>query len=117
MALRAYLEDLDAEPGRLAPGGGPARGLPRGCRRRYGPGTEAVLARAAEAREALQALDEGAGEVLALAEEHEALMDEASALAVELREARAEAAPRLAEAVQGAAGRPGDGRGPSCGSS
>ena len=59
-----------------------------------------MLARADEAREALRGLDEGAGDVLALAQEHEALMDEAVGVAVELREARAAAAPRLAGAVQ-----------------
>ena len=68
--------------------------------RRYGPGTEAVLARAAEAREALRGLDEGAGDVLALAQERESALDEAVGVAIELREARAEAAPRLAEAVR-----------------
>ena len=68
--------------------------------RRYGPGTDAVVARADEAREALRGLDEGSADVLALAEEHQALMDEAVELAAALREARAAAAPRLAEAVQ-----------------
>ncbi len=99
MTLRAYLEDLDAEPGRLAQVEDRLEAYSR-LSRRYGPGTAAVLERAAAARESLEALDEGAGEVMTLAQEHESAMDEASAIAVELREARAEAAPRLAEAVR-----------------
>ena len=99
IALRAYLEDLDAEPGRLAVVEERLEAYSR-MSRRYGPGTEAVVARADEAREALRGLDEGSADVLALAEEHQALMDEAVELAAALREARAAAAPRLAEAVQ-----------------
>ena len=100
VALRAYLEDLDAEPGRLEQVEQRLEVYGR-LGRRYGPGAEAVLARAAEARETLHGLDEGAGEMLALADERSAALEEALALAAELREARAEAAPRLAEAVQG----------------
>ena len=99
ITLRAYLQDLDAEPGRLDAVEQRLEDYSR-LSRRYGPGTEAVIARADEAREALRGLDEGAGDVLALAQEHEALMDEAVGVAVELRQARAEAAPRLAVAVQ-----------------
>ena len=100
VALRAYLEDLDAEPGRLDQVEERLEVYGR-LGRRHGPGAEAVLARAAEARETLHGLDEGAGELLALADERAAALEEATALAAELREARAEAAPRLAEAVQG----------------
>jgi DNA repair protein RecN (Recombination protein N) len=100
VALRAYLEDLDAEPGRLDQVEERLEVYSR-LGRRHGPGAEAVLARAAEARETLHGLDEGAGELLALADERSAALEEATALAAELREARAEAAPRLAEAVQG----------------
>ena len=99
LTLRAYLEDLDAEPGRLAEVEERLEVYSR-MGRRYGPGTEAVLRRAAEAREALQSLDEGAGDVLALAQERERLLDEALEVALALREARAEAAPRMAEAVR-----------------
>lgn len=99
LALRAYLEDLDAEPGRLAQIEERLDDYHR-LGRRYGPGTEVVLARAEEARETLRGLDRGAGEVLALAEERAAALDEAVAVATELREARAVAAPRLAEAVR-----------------
>ena len=44
------------------PGGGAPRGLRAAWAAGYGPGAEAVLARAAEAREALRGLDEGAGD-------------------------------------------------------
>ncbi len=99
MALRAYLEDLDAEPGRLAQVEDRLEAYSR-LSRRYGPGTDRVLERAAEARESLHALDEGAGDVMALAQEHESVLDEAVEVAIGLREARLEAAPRLAEAVR-----------------
>ena len=99
LALRAYLQDLDAEPGRLAQ---VEERLETDARlsRRHGPGTAEVIARADAAREALRGLDEGAGEVLALAEERAAVLDEAVGVAAALREARTEAAPRLAEAVR-----------------
>jgi DNA repair protein RecN (Recombination protein N) len=97
--LRAYLEDLGAEPGRLQQVEERLEAYSR-LGRRYGPGAEAVLARAAEAREALRGLDEGAGEVLALAEERTAALEEATGVALALREARVEAAPRLAGAVR-----------------
>ena len=99
LALRAYLQDLDAEPGRLGEVEDRLDAYSR-LGRRYGPGTAAVLARADSAREALRGLDEGAGEVLALAEERAGLLDEAVGVAAALREARAEAAPRLAAAVR-----------------
>jgi DNA repair ATPase RecN len=66
LALRAYLEDLDAEPGRLTQIEERLETYSR-LSRRHGPGTAEVIARAAAAREALRGLDEGAGEVLALA--------------------------------------------------
>ncbi len=99
LTLRAYLQDLDAEPGRLALVEERLEVYSR-LGRRYGPGTEAVLERAEQAREALQGLDEGAGDVLALAQERERMLDEALEVALALREARTEAAPRLAEAVR-----------------
>ncbi|WP_217924269.1 hypothetical protein [Miltoncostaea oceani] len=99
MALRAYLQDIDAEPGRLAQVEDRLEAYSR-LDRRYGPGTDAVLAAADAAREALRGLDEGAGEVMELAQEREAVLDEAIGVAIALREARAEAAPRLADAVR-----------------
>ena len=99
LALRAYLQDLDAEPGRLEQVEDRLEVYSR-LGRRYGPGTEAVIERAARAREALQSLDEGAGDVLALAQEREGVLDEAIEVAIALRVARVEAAPRMAEAVR-----------------
>lgn len=99
LALRAYLEDLDAEPGRLALVEERLEAYAR-LERRHGPGLDAVLARAQEAREALRDLDEGAGEVLTLAQERQTALDEAIEVAIALRAARADAAPRLAEAVR-----------------
>jgi DNA repair protein RecN (Recombination protein N) len=98
-ALHAYLEDLEVEPGRLQQVEERLEVYAR-LGRRWGPGTEAVLARVAGAREALRGLDEGAGEVLALAEERAAVLEEAVGVAEGLRAARLEAAPRLAEAVR-----------------
>jgi DNA repair protein RecN (Recombination protein N) len=100
LTLRGYLEDLGAEPGRLDQIEERLEAYHR-VGRRHGPGAEAMLARAAEARESLRLLDEGAGEVLALAEERAATMDEAVEVAGALRAARAEAAPRLADAARG----------------
>ena len=99
LTLRAYLEDLDAEPGRLEQIEDRLEAYSR-LDRRYGPGLDAVLARAREARESLRGLDAGAGDVLALAQEHEAALEEAIGVAIALRDARAEAAPRLADAVR-----------------
>jgi DNA repair protein RecN (Recombination protein N) len=99
LALRAYLHDLDAEPGRLAQIEERLEAYSQ-LGRRHGPGTAVVIARAETAREALRGLDEGAGEVLALAEERAAALDEAVGVAAWLRQARAEAAPRLADAVR-----------------
>ncbi len=99
LALRAYLEDLGAEPGRLNQIEERLEVYAR-LARRHGPGTAEVIARADAAREALRGLDEGAGEVLALAEERSSVLDEAVGIAAALREARTEAAPRLADAVR-----------------
>ncbi len=100
LGLRAYLQDLEAEPGRLAQVEDRLEVYSR-LGRRYGPGTEAVLERVARAREALHGLDEGAGDVLGLAQERESVLDEAIEVAIALRATRADAAPRLAEAVRG----------------
>ena len=88
LALRAYLEDLDAEPGRLNQIEERLEVYAR-LGRRHGPGTAEVIARA-----------DAAGEVLALAEERSSVLDEAVGIAAALREARTEAAPRLADAVR-----------------
>jgi DNA repair protein RecN (Recombination protein N) len=100
LALRRYLDGLEAEPGRLEAVEGRLEAYAR-LGRRHGPGTELVLARAADAREALAALAEGDAEGEALRAERDALLAEARALAARLAELRREAAPRLEEAVTG----------------
>ena len=97
-ALRAYLADLDAEPGRLDEIEERLSLYDR-LGRRYGPGTEAVLARAEEARVALAELELGEAADAALDAERAAVLGEAREVAGELSTQRAEAAPRLAVAV------------------
>ena len=58
MSLRAYLDDLDAEPGRLAQLEDRLDVYAR-LSRRYGPGTALVLERAARARESLRGAGRG----------------------------------------------------------
>ena len=97
-SLRRYLDGLDAEPGRLDALESRLEVYAR-LGRRYGPGAEAVLARAAEAREALDALAAGASGDAALAAERDALRAEAREVAAALAGARRAAAPELEEAV------------------
>ncbi len=96
--LRGYLASLDAQPGRLAEIE-ERLGVYHHLARRYGPTVDEVLARAAEAREALGDLDAGAGADGALAAEHDEVLVEARRVATTLHDARAEAAPRLESAV------------------
>ncbi|MGD9694829.1 MAG: hypothetical protein AB7V42_04105 [Thermoleophilia bacterium] len=98
LALRGYLADLDAQPGRLEQVEERLDAYHR-LDRRYGPGIATAVARADAARDALHELDEGTGEVLALADERAAALEEAVALAGELRATRLAAAPALAAAV------------------
>jgi DNA repair protein RecN (Recombination protein N) len=98
LTLRGYLEALEAEPGRLAQVEERLDAYRR-LQRRHGGDTAAVLARAAEAREALGALEEGAGEAGRLAAEHAAALGEAREAAAALHDLRAAAAPRLEAAV------------------
>lgn len=96
--LRAYLADLDAEPGRLDHIE-ERLGVYDHLSRRYGPGVAAVIARADEARAALADLDTGAGATADLEGERDAVRADARALAASLAARRAEAAPRLEGAV------------------
>ncbi|HEX2045867.1 MAG TPA: AAA family ATPase [Gaiellaceae bacterium] len=97
--LRTFLASLESEPGRLE---AVERDLERiaDARRRFGAATyEELLSRAGAARAELEALEGGADP---LAEAEGALAEaegRASALARGLGTARAEAAPRFAEAV------------------
>ena len=100
LTLRAYLDGLDAEAGRLAV---VEERLELYARlvRRHGGDVPSLLARGAEARELLGALDAGHGEADALATERAALAGQAREAAEQLAELRAQAAPLLAEAVAG----------------
>ena len=99
IGVRRYAEDLGAEPGRLEWVEGRLEQYST-LGRRHGPGTELVLARADEARAALEALATGQAGDDALTAERDALLAEARALADSLHDARAGAAPRLASAVE-----------------
>jgi len=97
--LRSYLQDLDAEPGRLQVVEDRIDEYQR-LHRRFGvDSTDDLIARADAARDALRALDEGDGELAARESDLAASRDEAHGLAAALRERRVEAAPRLAAAV------------------
>ncbi|MBU6362624.1 MAG: DNA repair protein RecN [Acidobacteria bacterium] len=101
IGVRRYADDLGAEPGRLD---WVEERLSRydALSRRYGPGTDAVIARAEEARTALDALATGVSGDDAIAAERDALLGHAIAAAGELRGMREDAAPRLASAVEAA---------------
>jgi len=101
IGVRRYADDLGAEPGRLD---WVEERLSRydALSRRYGPGTDAVMARAEDARAALDALATGASGDDAIAAERDALLGKAIAAAGELRALREAAAPRLASAVEAA---------------
>lgn len=96
--LRGYLADLDAEPGRLDEIEDRLSTYDR-LSRRYGPGTETVLAQADAARVSLADLDEGDGADAALEREYAALLSTARDVAERLAQDRREAAPRLEAAV------------------
>jgi DNA repair protein RecN (Recombination protein N) len=96
--LRSYLADLDAQPGRLAEVEERLATYDR-LMRRYGPSVEEVLERAAAARASLAEIDAGQGVDAELVREHVAVHAQATEAAAELRARRAEAAPRLEQAV------------------
>ncbi len=100
LTLRAYIDGLDAEAGRLVV---VEERLDVYVRlvRRHGGDVAALLARAAEAREVLQAIDQGQGEGARLAAERSAIAGEAHETAERLAELRAHAAPLLAQAAGG----------------
>ena len=98
-SLHAFLASLEAEPGRLEE---LEAGLDRiaDAKRRFRATTyEELLARAAEARTELAALDEGADPAAAAAEALAAAELRVHELALELRAERNAAAPAFADAV------------------
>jgi DNA repair protein RecN (Recombination protein N) len=96
--LRGYLDALDVTPGRLDEVEDRLGAYDR-LYRRYGGSLDEVLARADAARDALSLLAEGDAEESALRSAHEALVIECRREAGALRTLRAEAAPRLEQAV------------------
>jgi DNA repair protein RecN (Recombination protein N) len=101
IGVRRYADDLGAEPGRLEWVESRLARLDE-LSRRYGPGLDAVIARAHSARDALDSLAGGGLEGDALLVERDALLVEARAAAASLHAARVKAAPRLAKRVQAA---------------
>jgi DNA repair protein RecN (Recombination protein N) len=100
-ALRAFLATLEAEPGRLEAVEGELERI-ADARGRFGAvTTEELLARAAEARAELEAVEAGVDPLAASAQALAEAEARADALAASLSAARAEAAPDFANAVAG----------------
>jgi DNA repair protein RecN (Recombination protein N) len=97
--LRGFLTTLEAAPGRLEQVEAELERIAQ-VRRRFGTQTyEELLARAAEARAELEALEDGFDPAAAAAEALATAERKVAHLADELRAARTEAASRFAEAV------------------
>ncbi len=97
--LHAFLASLEAEPGRLEQLEAELDRIAE-ARRRFRCATyEELLARAAEAREELAALDEGADPAETAARELAAVEERCHVLMLELRAERNAAAPAFADAV------------------
>ena len=98
-ALRSFLSVLEADPRRLEQVEGELDRIAEARRRYRCASYEELLARAAEARAELEALDEGADPAAAAAEALAQAEGRVAELAGALHEARAAAADRFAEAV------------------
>jgi DNA repair protein RecN (Recombination protein N) len=97
--LRGFLTTLEAEPGRLEQVEAELDRIAE-TKRRFRVDTYAeLLARAAEARAELEAIDQGFDPAAAAAEALAAAEQNARRLAAELQAARAEAAPRFGQEV------------------
>jgi DNA repair protein RecN (Recombination protein N) len=97
--LRGFLTTLEAEPGRLEQIEAVLDGIAEAKRRFRAQSYEELLARAAEARAELEAIDDGFDPAAAAADALTAAEQDVSRLAEELRVARHEAAPRFAKDV------------------
>jgi len=97
--LRGFLTTLEAEPGRLEQVEAELDRIAEAKRRFRAQTYEELLARAAEARAELEAIDAGHDPAAAAAEALAAAERKVRRLADALRSARSEAAPRFAEAV------------------
>jgi DNA repair protein RecN (Recombination protein N) len=97
--LRAFLAALEAEPGRLEAVEGELERI-ADVRRRFGASTtDELLARAAEARAELEAVEAGVDPLAASGRALAEVESRVGALAAALSDVRAEAAPVFAEAV------------------
>ena len=97
--LRSFLSSLEAEPGRLEEVEAQLDAIAEAKRRFRAQTYEELLARAAEARAELDAIEEGFDPAAAAEEALAAAEQAVRRLAADLRDARAEAAPRFAAAV------------------
>jgi DNA repair protein RecN (Recombination protein N) len=97
--LRGFLTTLEAEPGRLEQIEAGLDRIAEAKRRFRAQSYDELLARAAEARVELEAIDDGVNPAAAAAEALAAAERNADRLADELRAARREAAPRFAQEV------------------
>jgi DNA repair protein RecN (Recombination protein N) len=97
--LRGFLTTLEAEPGRLEQLEAELDRIAEAKRRFRAQSYDELLARAAEARKELEAIDEGFDPATAAAEAVAAAESRVRGLAEELRGARRDAAPRFAEEV------------------
>jgi DNA repair protein RecN (Recombination protein N) len=97
--LRGFLTTLEAEPGRLEQIESELDRIAEAKRRFRAETYEELLARAAAAAAELEAIDDGFDPAVAAAEALAAAEHKVQRLAAELRDARAAAAPRFADAV------------------
>jgi DNA repair protein RecN (Recombination protein N) len=97
--LRGFLTTLEAEPGRLEQIEAGLDRIAEAKRRFRAQSYDELLARAAEARVELEAIDDGVDPAAAAAEALAAAERNAHRLADELRAGRREAAPRFAQEV------------------
>ena len=97
--LRGFLTTLEADPGRIEQTEAALDRIAEAKRRFHTQSYEELLARAAQARAELEAIDDGFDPAAAAAEALAAAEQDASRLAEELRAARREAAPRFAKEV------------------
>jgi DNA repair protein RecN (Recombination protein N) len=97
--LRSFLSSLEAEPGRLEQVEGDLERIAETKRRFQAQTYEDLLARAAEARAELDAIEDGYDPATAAEEALAAAEQATSRLAAELHASRVQAAPRLAAEV------------------
>jgi DNA repair protein RecN (Recombination protein N) len=97
--LHAFLASLEAEPGRLEQVEAELEGIAEAKRRFRAATFEELLARAAEARAELAALEDGADPAAAAAAALAAAEERVHGLALDLRAERNAAAPAFADAV------------------